>query len=70
MVFTISIFVGAFLSYIFIPLMLDAMWAYHVGANVWVFIWALVIMILTTLITVGTKAWNAATVNPIHLIRN
>lgn len=70
LVFSISILVGATLSYVFIPMLLDAMWAYHIGANVWVFICALFIMILTTLITVGTKARRAAMVNPVDLIRN
>jgi putative ABC transport system permease protein len=69
-IFSVSVLFGAVLSYVFIPILLEAMWAYHIGKNVWVFLWALLLLILTTLLTVGVKARNAANTNPVNLIRN
>ena len=56
-------------GYFSIQIMLDSIWAYHVGMGVLPFLLATLLIFAIAVVTVGGRVYTIATSNPIHALR-
>jgi len=66
----IGVIAGTLISYTLIPLFMGSVWAYHVPVNPIAFLLSSILLISFSLLTVGFKVANAASRNPVELLRD
>ena len=66
----IGVIAGTLISYTLVPLFMGNVWAYHVPVNPIAFLLSSILLISFSLLTVGFKVANAASRNPVELLRD
>ena len=69
-VMLIAFMLGSAASYFMVESLMDSIWAYHMDMNVMVFLLSGGAMLTISVLTVGYKVFNTASMNPVNALRD
>ena len=69
-VMVIAFVLGSAASYLLVGSLMDSIWAYHMDMNVTVFLLSGLAMLIVSVLTVGFKVFNTASMNPVNALRD
>lgn len=70
LILIIGITSGSIASYIIIPQLMNLIWSTYTGGNAWITFLSIVLMLLTCVLTVSIRVFQAARKNPVLLLKS
>jgi ABC-type antimicrobial peptide transport system permease subunit len=61
---------GSLYSYAWTNTIMGSIWKYYQGVNIWTFVAAIGLLFTVSLLTIGYKVFNVATMNPVDTLRD